>query len=63
MPLLHRRDIFGEGKRMKMGDLMVSVPLKPEDSLLSKGYRNFMSFPPVADQKPEHTGRNKGVLW
>lgn len=63
MPLLHRRAMFGEGKRMKMGDLMVSVPFKPEESLISKGYRNFMNFPPVADQKPEHTGRNKGVLW
>lgn len=63
MPLLHKRDMFGEGKRMRMGDMMVCVPLKPEDSLTSKGYRNFMSFPPVADRKPEHTGRNKGVLW
>ncbi len=63
MPLLHRRDIFGKGQKMRMGDLMVSVPFKPEDSLTSKGYRNFMNFPPVIDRKPEHTGRNKGVLW
>jgi lipopolysaccharide cholinephosphotransferase len=58
-----RKEFFGEGKRMKMGELEVTVPSDYDGLMKAMGYGNYMELPPLSIRKPSHYFNSDIVIW
>lgn len=61
IPWKFKREWFGEGIRMQMGDLMVNVP-SDYISFLNMHYSDYNQFPPMEMRRPTHSVDSSGIF-
>lgn len=61
IPWKFRQNWFGEGKRMMLDNISVSVPSDYE-AFLKMHYGDFMQFPPMDARKPTHSVEASGIF-
>ncbi len=61
IPWKFKQEWFGEGKRMKLGEITVSVP-QDYEAFLRMHYGDFMQFPPMDARKPTHSVEASGIF-
>lgn len=61
IPWKFKQEWFGEGKRLPLGDMMVSVP-QDYEAFLKMHYGDFMEYPPMHTRKPTHSVEASGIF-
>lgn len=61
IPWKFRKEWFGEGKRLKLGDMSVMVP-DDYEAFLRRHYGDYMEYPPMHMRKPTHSIEASGVF-
>lgn len=61
IPWKFRQCWFGEGTRMAVGDLEVSVP-QDYEAFLKVHYADYMQYPPMEARKPTHSVEASGIF-
>ncbi len=61
IPWKFKQEWFGEGTRLPLGDLTVSVP-KNYKAFLRMHYGDFMEYPPMEMRKPTHSVEASGIF-
>ena len=60
IPWKFQRVWFGQGTRLKLGDLEVSAP-KDYEAFLKMHYGDFKTYPPMEMRKPTHSVDASGI--
>lgn len=61
IPWKFKQEWFGEGTRLPLGDMTVSVP-KDYEAFLDMHYGDFMQYPPMNARKPTHSVEASGIF-
>jgi phosphorylcholine metabolism protein LicD len=61
IPWKFKQEWFGEGTRILLGDMTVSVP-QDYEAFLQRHYGDFMEFPPMHVRKPTHSVEASGIF-
>lgn len=61
IPWRFKQEWFGEGQRMQLGDMTVSVPDNYE-AFLNMHYGDYMEYPPMHTRKPTHSVEASGIF-
>lgn len=61
IPWKFKQEWFGEGTRLPLGNMTVSVP-KDYEAFLHMHYGNFMQYPPMNVRKPTHSVEASGIF-
>lgn len=61
IPWKFKREWFGNGRRLPLGDMMVSVPTD-YDAFLKKHYWDYMNLPPMKMRNPTHSVKASGIF-
>lgn len=61
IPWKFKQEWFGEGKRLCLGELEVSVP-QDYEAFLKMHYGDFMEYPPMHLRKPTHSVEASGIF-
>lgn len=61
IPWKFRREWFGEGVRLPLYDMEVSVP-SDYDAFLKKHYWDYMMLPPMEAREPTHSVKSSGIF-
>jgi lipopolysaccharide cholinephosphotransferase len=61
IPWKFKREWFGEGTRLPLGEITVSVP-RDYKAFLEMHYGDFMQYPPVDARKPTHSVEASGIF-
>lgn len=61
IPWKFQQNWFGEGKRLPLGEMMVSVP-QDYEAFLQMHYGDFMEYPPMHTRKPTHSVEASGIF-
>lgn len=63
MPQVYEKSLYGSGTTLSMWDLQVKVPADYDGLLRARGYKDYMTPPPVNNRKPSHFIKAKGIIW
>lgn len=61
IPWKFKQEWFGEGKRMQLGEITVTVP-QDYEAFLNMHYGDFMEYPPMHVRKPTHSVEASGIF-
>ena len=61
IPWKFKREWFGEGIKMQLGELMVNVPTD-YISFLNMHYKDYRQFPPMEARRPTHSVDSSGIF-
>ena len=61
IPWKFKQEWFGEGTRLPLGEITVSVP-KDYEAFLKMHYGDFMQYPPMDARKPTHSVEASGIF-
>ncbi len=61
IPWKFKQEWFGEGKRLPLGEISVSVP-QDYEAFLNMHYGDFMEYPPMHVRKPTHSVEASGIF-